>query len=651
MSWFSRFKKIRLVSEKSAGEPIKKSATIDVVVTIAVTFLICVAFAFLLRFTEIIIANKLTVATANAATVSSASYKAKMIDRTASSLTMKPGETKTYSISFKNTGTATWKNSGDRFVSIYTMDSKYRVSPFFDNSWRKSEQPIVMKDSSVPSDTVGSFEFVLHAPKTAGTYTETFQVAAENTAWVEGGKFFIIITVSGVSTATTTVKPTTSVAPSPATPPATTDTDDYQATLLLRSYREEINLDPGETVAVILGFKNSGTKVWQVESIKNTSIQMATAVSFHHLTWSGPDEVLKQSTAVKPGEIGFFNFTLQAPGLKGSYKPNFSLVVDGVSVPGGEVDIPITVTADGEASQEPAVLPPVQLISEPLLRVGLYTPTKPLMIGASGDYDIYDGSTRLVESIKSGQISKIVFDFNYHTYTVTTPSQTIVLNGPVRFVPSSINVIMSIPSYSHVTGWNASLNDNTFRGTLELRYVSATGNLWVIDELPMEYYLRGLAETSNNSPIEFQKALATAARTYAFYHFSRNTKHGGVFHVDATYDQVYRGYGNEIRTPNFTKSVEATRGAIVTYGGEIAITPYYSRSDGRTRSWEEVWGGGAKPWLRSVPTPYDAGQTLWGHGVGMSARDAVYRADEGGASWDQIVKYYYTGIDLVKKWN
>jgi stage II sporulation protein D len=196
--------------------------------------------------------------------------------------------------------------------------------------------------------------------------------------------------------------------------------------------------------------------------------------------------------------------------------------------------------------------------------------------------------------------------------------------------------------------WLPGANDNTFRAKLELRYVPDTDNVWTINELPIELYLRGLAETSEISPFEYQKALHTAARTYANYHVQRNTKHGGIFHIDAKYDQVYRGYGAEERSPSIVRAVNDTRGKIVTYNGELAITPYFSRSDGRTRSWGEVWYGGSNyPWLVTVPVPWDAAKsrTLWGHGVGMSATGALDAANDG---WDyeRILKYFYTGIVL-----
>jgi stage II sporulation protein D len=195
----------------------------------------------------------------------------------------------------------------------------------------------------------------------------------------------------------------------------------------------------------------------------------------------------------------------------------------------------------------------------------------------------------------------------------------------------------------------SSFTDNTFRNILELRYNTPNDRTWLINELPIEHYLRGLAETSDSSHEEFKKTLLVAARTYAYYHWQRATKHDEEgFHVDAYADQVYNGYGYEARTPNITKAVEATRGITVTYDGETAITAYFSRSDGRTRDWSEVWGGSV-PWSKSVAVPCDVGKTLWGHGVGMSASGGLCMAKEG-KTYDEILKYFYTGVDLEKRW-
>lgn len=632
-------------------------ALFELATLVGVALFIVVVLSSVMRVAEYVISTKLAIAEAQAASPSVRDeYRATLLLRTAKQITMSPGETKLFTVGYKNAGTVTWQNSGPRFLSIYTVSPNYRNSVFAHASWRSPEEPAIMKDPSVQPGAVGFFDITLQAPTTLGAYHEAFHLVAEDTLWLPGGGFEIDINVVPRPTVSAPA-PVPIAAPTPAAasviaPTSIPASNDYAATLLLRSHKTEVALGPGETVDMTVAFKNSGTKLWNVRSLRAPEIAIAiTPPSFHHLSWAGPNEVVRATDVVQPGALGFLKFTLQAPQQKGSYLPSFQLVADDVVVPGGQIDIPITVTADGITSSAPALLPTVEIIPEPTVRVGLFKTDRPVMVTANGDYDILQDGV-VVESVTGGQPTKVIFDFNYKTYTVTSPNGTKVYPRPVRFVTrDQTNGVFTLPSYEHHPGWNANLNDNMFRQSIEVYQAENTGNLWVINELPMEKYLYGLAETSNPTHVEFQKALATVARTYAFYHWTRDSKHNGHFHVDATFDQVYRGYASEIRMPQWVQSVDASRGAIVTYQNEIALTPYYSRSDGRTRSWEEVWGGGPKPWLKSVPTPYDAGQTLWGHGVGMSARDALLRAREGGASWQDIIKYYYTGVDVVKKWN
>jgi SpoIID/LytB domain protein len=167
----------------------------------------------------------------------------------------------------------------------------------------------------------------------------------------------------------------------------------------------------------------------------------------------------------------------------------------------------------------------------------------------------------------------------------------------------------------------------------------------------LESYLRGLGEASGDQPYEYLKALITAARTYAMYHL--NT--GGLKHKDDNFtlddsanDQVYKGYNIELRSPQITQGVLDTAGQMVTYQNEVVVTPYFSRSDGRTRAWTEVFGGSAKPWLISVADPYCQGMTLWGHGVGLSGTGARAMAQNDNKTWLEILQYYYTSVEIKK---
>jgi peptidoglycan hydrolase-like amidase len=293
---------------------------------------------------------------------------------------------------------------------------------------------------------------------------------------------------------------------------------------------------------------------------------------------------------------------------------------------------------------------PITSNNGPLVRIGLYSTTETVTITANSNYKIKDQNQAVLAAMPVGVSSQVSFNFSTRTYTLIGNGTNLTTSSYLRFEGDNSNTVFEITSLNWRPAWNQSLNDNRFLGKLEIRYSPYTGKLWVINELEMENYLKGLAETSNDSPLEYQKALITAARTYAMYHYNRGTKHADEYYtLDATYDQVYKGYNSQLRLTKVSQAVEETRGQVVTYNGEVVVTPYFSYSDGRTRNWEEVWGGSAKPWCRSVvePAGYDK-TTMYGHGVGLSAHGALHLAVYFNYTFDQILKYYYTGIELKK---
>jgi stage II sporulation protein D len=67
--------------------------------------------------------------------------------------------------------------------------------------------------------------------------------------------------------------------------------------------------------------------------------------------------------------------------------------------------------------------------------------------------------------------------------------------------------------------------------------------------------------------------------------------------------QVYRGVLAEVAST--TAAVQATRGRVVTVGGQVAQTFFFSTSGGRTAANEEGFGGIPIAYLRSVEDPHD----------------------------------------------
>ena len=268
-----------------------------------------------------------------------------------------------------------------------------------------------------------------------------------------------------------------------------------------------------------------------------------------------------------------------------------------------------------------------------------------------------DGNFRLIEGVSGKKLvdltagEKVKVAYVAGKYLVKTGSQSWTLDNYVRgeAVGSSI---MQISSYDDKKAWDGSVNDNIFRDTIEIRYSPTNKKLWAINELPFEDYLAGVAETSDSSPYEYMKALMIAERSYSLYHLSRGGRHpqdfSDVFNsVNGNGDdQVYRGYGFEKRNPEVAKAVKETKGMVVKYNNKVAVTPYFSHSDGHTRSFEEVWGSKDYPYCKSVADPYNEGMELYGHGVGMSALGAFRFAEKENKTYDWILKYYYTGIEI-----
>lgn len=332
-----------------------------------------------------------------------------------------------------------------------------------------------------------------------------------------------------------------------------------------------------------------------------------------------------------------------------STNPETPVTNPGAAQPGA-VTVPSTSGATGSAIEQNTD-PIAGSFGElgPTVRVGLYVTDSVVTITANNEYLIKDGQGTILATVAAGRGAQVSYSPLVGLYTWTVNGVSVSTSQYIRFEPNANEAIFEITSFESRPAWNPSLNDNRFYGVLELRYNSSKKRTWVINELPMEKYIEGLAESTNSSPMEYQKALITAARTYAMHHYLRGTKHGDeYFTVDAVYDQVYKGYNSAQRLTQVRDAVAQTRGQVVTYDGKVAVTPYFSWSDGSTRSWKEVWGQEI-PWAQAVTEPagYDK-TTMFGHGVGMSARGAIILAADYKYNFEQILKYYYTGVTLKK---
>jgi stage II sporulation protein D len=169
--------------------------------------------------------------------------------------------------------------------------------------------------------------------------------------------------------------------------------------------------------------------------------------------------------------------------------------------------------------------------------------------------------------------------------------------GPMRLDAGGGPVKLRGPSAAGVT-------DGEFRGALEVR-PSAAGGLNVVNDLPLEAYVRGVvaAESPSTWPADALRAQAVAARTYALTTNAGSSADGFTQYAD-TRSQVYRGVAAE--TAATDAAVTATAGQVVTYQGRLVTTFFFSTSGGRTENVENSFLGSApEPYLVSVKDPYD----------------------------------------------
>lgn len=612
--------------------------------------------------------NKLLgIKTAHAATYARSDYKATLLLRSATNLELSPGEEITYRVGFKNIGKAPWYNNSRNFISIYTYSPKYRKSAMRDSGWYRYNQPAKLRESQVGAGALGFIEFKLKASSKTGNYIETFHLAAEDKAWIEGGEFSIPITV--IKKATTDFNqsasnqssqiPNSQFPISNQTPvsnfqyPISNLNSNYKANLLLTSH-DKVNAKTGEVVDLRFGFKNTGTNSWNIRGViapSETLLSNGRSI-FYNPTWtSGHQPTVIGGSGVKPGHLGFVNFKIKAPDVAGDYTAKFKLVANyDKEVDGGYIEIPVYVTDESSAAEQSGRVVNRLNMQEPEIEIGLYYLTssaEAVELTADKNYQLKNKSGTVLANLSAYESVRITYDFASKIFYLQNARLNLQISGELDFKGTNKNTVFTMLSMTRTTsaGWN----DNKYRDEIILRLADTTSRLWVINKLPMEHYLWGIAETSNISPLDYIKSIIVASRTYAAYHYQKNSKYGGYFHMRATTaDQLYRGYNSEVRRSRVVQAVNETKGEVLTYGGDIVVTPYYGHSDGKTRSWKEVWGGSNKPWLVSVPIPSDVGRTLWGHGVGMSALGAYHNANTDGWNYTKILRYYYTGVEVSR---
>lgn len=294
----------------------------------------------------------------------------------------------------------------------------------------------------------------------------------------------------------------------------------------------------------------------------------------------------------------------------------------------------------------------------PEISVGLWNYTRsgiqesPFKIEANKAYNIKDRNGDIIATVDGEETTRVTYDsdsyllvYGYDDLDSETLSRYQVSFDAADGDDSTLIFDVHRPDSSY----------DRYRGKMKVQYYDRD-NVWVVNTLPLEHYVWGMGETTGTGDIEHTKVMTTMFRTYGYWYIKYATRYnpyGFTIRSDSG-SQIYYGYDWEIAHPNIRTAAGATRGVIAVYDGDVALTPYSSWSDGRTRSFEERWGSDDYPWCRSVPDPYGEHPTLsteeleaaGNHMVGLIANGSVVLAADHDWTYRQIMTYYYTGITL-----
>lgn len=156
-------------------------------------------------------------------------------------------------------------------------------------------------------------------------------------------------------------------------------------------------------------------------------------------------------------------------------------------------------------------------------------------------------------------------------------------------------------SVSPAGGPSVRVQGKRWRGRM-LVYLNDRGQLNLINELPVEEYLRGVVP-SEMGPIQYNqvealKAQAVAARTYTLRNLNEFAREG--YDICATPRcQVYKGM--EVEHSLSDRAVAETAGQVLLYQGRLADTLYSSTCGGHTEDAPVIFPLKEEPYLKGVP--------------------------------------------------
>ncbi len=302
----------------------------------------------------------------------------------------------------------------------------------------------------------------------------------------------------------------------------------------------------------------------------------------------------------------------------------------------------------------------------PIISIGLHEYSKKdlakneLTLKATAPFNILDKDDTIVGTVDAD--SKIYISYIHDgDFRITLNNENLIdeINSEITFLATDIKDKKTI--IFDVNRPNSPFD--RYRHGIRVRLAETTDTIWLINDIPLEQYVWGMGEITGTGNVEHNNVMTTAFRTYGQWKIIYSTKYAYAgFKVNATPgNQLYYGYDWEITHPRIRESSEKTHGTIVYDEHDtVAIIPYSSWTDGRTRGWNEVWNdpNDIFPHCKGVPDPYGKHKSKTtaqlksegNHMVGLSAHGSLSMAQDYDKSWREILNYYFSNITLKKNY-
>lgn len=264
-------------------------------------------------------------------------------------------------------------------------------------------------------------------------------------------------------------------------------------------------------------------------------------------------------------------------------------------------------------------------LPETIIKVGLYVDVRSFNLSCEGDYYLYDLASGIQADIEPCNDSLVTardgnIEFEKKTY------------GP------------SIRLVSKDGGVHLRINGRRYKDNILVNLKN--GKLTVINELGLEDYIDGILPKEVNPawPADALKAQAVISRTYVLKNLRKHEKDGFDICTE-THCQVYGGVESEDKRTS--DAVEATRGEVLVYKGELAQSLFHASCGGHTENPNCVWTweSNAPEYLKGVKDKFcsNSPHQYWKNS--MSAESIRAKLVKSGYGVGKITKIMMSGHD------